>query len=179
MSLTKKYALALSMIMIAPVQQSQAFVTPDLKGAAKASAFLAVGTTLAYYFFHYPVDRRSDAPIENIFCGRWDNVTHDLFSWDNVTNCTEIIPGQRWKVYPYTISVKESDEKEIKIPVTNKSDIRGFGLYHFCEKNMKKIVKYFAATGALYGLLYGDLKTTGKDILETIFDAYKNVPGKV
>ena len=103
--LTKKYALALSMMMITPVQQSQAAHTfgngkeapkiggfsfmgmpfdyesfnnkissYSLKDLSKLVAFVSVCPTLYYYFFHYPADRRSKAPMENIFTGRWNNV---------------------------------------------------------------------------------------------------------
>ena len=174
MSLTKKSVLALSMMILAPAQQIHALNAPsNLKDVAKLGAFLCVCPTLGYYFFHYPVDRRSEATIENILSGRWDNVIGDIFNWDNMTHFNDIIPGQRWKVFPYTISPKEADEKDIKFPITNKSDIKGFGLYHFCEKNMKKIIKYFAATGTLYGLLYGDLKSTGNTLIRVVFDAQK------
>ena len=166
----------------APVQQSQAFDISDVnaKDGAKLAALLCFCPSLGYYFFHYPVDRRSDAPIENIFKGKWDNVTGDFFNWDNVTNVTDIIPGQRHKVFPWTIKASElPSEKYLQFTTGNMTDIKGFGLYYFCEKNMNKIVKYFAATGTLYALLYGNLQTTGKDILETIFDAYKKVPANV
>ncbi len=180
MSLTKKYAFVLSMMILAPVQQSHTLSAPsNLKDAAKHIALLSVGITLAYYFFHYPVDRRSGASMENIFKGKWDNITGDFFNWDNVTDFTDIVPGQRHKVFPWTIKASElPNEKYLQFTTGDTTDIKGFGLYYFCEKNMNKIVKYFAATATLYALLWSNLPTK-RDILEILFDTYKKVPTQV
>ncbi len=174
---------------LAPVQQSQAMepepnasslvIYEQLKNPAKWAAMSVFCPTLCYYFFHYPDDRRSQAPFENVLKGKWPNVIGDTFNWDNIKHFADIIPGQRHKVFPWTIKASElPDEKLLQFTTGNMTDIKGFGLYYFCEKNMNKICKLIAASATMYVLLWGNLPTK-RDLLETLFDAYKKVPTQV
>ncbi len=178
MNLVKKSLFVLSIMTMAPMHHSQASVPTSLKDVAKLGTLLLMCPSLGYYLFHSPVDRKSSAPIENIFKGKWDNVTGDFFNWDNITNFGDIIPGQRGKVYPYTLVPKESSEKEIKLPITNLNDISGFGLYNFCDKNMGKICKYAVATAIMYVLLYTD-NITAELLWNALLDPSKTATSKL
>lgn len=144
-----------------------------LKRLAKMLTLITAGGELGYYFFHNPENRNSQAPVEHLLKGNFDNILDDIFNWGNVTHFNDILPGQRYKVYSTILDARSLFKVKLLIDPT-RNNIKGFGLIHFCEKNMRKIVKYAAAMGITYGLLYGDLEQNCKKMLDIILNAYKN-----
>lgn len=171
----KKCVLALSVLVYAAPAHSVSNPLSNLspKETAKLMFWLANAVSLGYYFFHQPEDRPSQAPFERILKGFFDNLFNDIFDWNNVTHFTDILPGQRWKIYS-TILDGRSEFKIKLLTDPKRKNIKGFGLYHFCEKNMKKIVKYCAVLGISYGLLSGELEANTRKLLDIILNAYKN-----
>lgn len=192
MNIVKKSLFACSIVSLLSLQPVEAFpkvpalptIPAELlnpKDLAKLTTWLVNAGGLGYYFFHRPEDRLSKAPFERVLQGRWENPVGDTFNWDNVENFSDIFPGQRWKVYSYKFDGRSGAKLTITAP--GKNDIKGFGLYHFCEKNMKKIVKLTAALAVSYGLLSGKLNATSieefiKQLATIILSAY-GTAGKV
>lgn len=170
----KKSVLMLSLLAAAPAHSvNNPLSNLSAKETAKLMFWLANATSLGYYFFHQPDDRASQAPFERVLKGFFDNLFHDIFNWDNVTHFGDILPGQRWKVYS-TILDGRSEFKIKLLTDPKRKNIKGFGLYHFCEKNMKKIVKYCAVLGISYGLLQGEIQANTRQFLDIILNAYRN-----
>lgn len=186
-SMLKKILLALSLCTIIPAVHANQYLPllPDcdewlnydsdeltalLKRLAKMVTLMTVGGELGYYFLHNPENRDSQAPVEHLLKGNFDNIIDDIFNLDNVTHFNDIIPGQRYKIYSTILDARSLFKVKLLID-PKRTSIKGFGLFHFCEKNMKKIVKYAAAMGLTYGLLYGKVETTIKNILEMILKA--------
>lgn len=185
-NISKRYALTFTMLLLTSMNLSafdQSLVPTDNKnwfdssffdGAkdnAKFATWLTAVIVIAYYFLHAPEDRLSNAPFERVLKGFFDNILGDTFNWDNITNFSDIIPGQRWKMYS-TLLIGKSDFKVRLLVEGRRKDIKGFGLLHFLEKDMGKIFKLAAAAGVSYAFIMGKLDYTFKQILETILSPY-------
>jgi hypothetical protein len=141
------------------------------KDNTKFAAWMAGALAVICYFFKNPDDRISNAPFERVLKGFFDNIIGDTFNWDNVTNFSDIIPGQRWKSYS-TLLIGKSDLKVRLVMEGRRKDIKGFGLLHFLEKDMAKICKVIAALGISYAFTVGKLEQTIREIIDVILNPY-------
>lgn len=175
MNFNKRILLFLSIACIST--QNNAFNDLTPTDLAKLSAWTIATLSTGRYFLRYPERRLSCAPFERILEGRWDNVFNDIFNIENAKNYMDLLSGQRGKTY----SQKFDGQSGAKIAITdpNQTNIKPFGIPSFCEKNISKICKLLATSGALYALLYGKLEATAKNLLLTIFDPYKHIPDKL
>lgn len=186
MNIGKKSALTLTVLMltsmnissfdqqIAPANTNGWFDFSFLDGAkdnAEYAAWLATSLAIAYYFLHYPEDRTSKAPFERVIKGYYNNIINDTFNWDNIANFTDIIPGQRGKVYSTILDGRKGFKVKLFVDERRK-DIRGFGLLYFMEKDWGKLLRLTASIGVTYALLTGKTKQTIAQIVAFILDPY-------
>lgn len=186
-NISKKSALALTFLMLTSIKTDAcdnlitsvgsdntshfSHIFDNVKDNAKFAVWLAGALAVICYFFKNPDDRVSNAPFERVLKGFFDNIIGDTFNWDNVTNFSDLIPGQRWKSYS-TLLIGKSDLKVRLVMEGRRKDIKGFGLLHFLEKDMAKICKVIAALGISYAFTVGKLEQTIKEIIDVVLNPY-------